>query len=50
MKESIVYIKGTWIHLLIRGEDIGEKLDRVVEDYIKKNNKEPEGYLIQGDI
>lgn len=50
MKESIVYIKGTWIHLLIRGEDIGEKLDKTVEEYIKKNNKEPEGYLIQEDI
>ena len=50
MKESVVYIKGTWIHLLIRGEDVGEKLDKVVKEYIQKHNKEPEGYLIQEDI
>lgn len=50
MKESIAYIKGTWIHLLIRGEDVWERLDKVYKDYKQKNNKEPEGYLIQQDI
>ena len=50
MKESIAYIKGTWIHLLIRGNDIEEILDKVYKEYKQKNNKEPEGYLIQEDI
>ena len=49
MKNSIVYIKGTWIHILIRGEDVWDKLDIVYKRYKDKNNKEPEGYLIQSD-
>jgi hypothetical protein len=50
LKESVVYVKGTWIYLLIGDNDIGEKLDKAVEDYIRRNNKQPEGYLIQADI
>lgn len=49
MKQSIVYIKGTWIHIVIRGEDVWDKLDSVYKGYRDKNNKEPEGYLIQSD-
>jgi len=49
MKNSIVYIKGTWIHILIRGEDVWDKLDIVYKRYKDKNNKEPEGYVIQSD-
>lgn len=49
MKGSIVYIKGTWIHIVIRGEDVWDKLDSVYKGYKDKNNKEPEGYLIQSD-
>ena len=49
MKNSIVYIKGTWIHIVIRGEDVWDKLDSVYKGYKDKNNKEPEGYIIQSD-
>ena len=49
MKQSIVYIKGSWIHIVIRGEDVWDKLDSVYKGYRDKNNKEPEGYLIQSD-
>ena len=49
MKDSIVYIKGTWIHILIRGEDVWDKLDIVYKGYKDKNNKEPEGYVIELD-
>ena len=49
MKNSIVYIKGTWIHILIRGEDVWDKLDIVYKGYKDKNNKEPEGYVIESD-
>ena len=49
MKNSIVYIKGTWIHIVIRGEDVWDKLDSVYKGYKDKNNREPEGYLIQSD-
>ena len=47
MKYSIVYVKGTWIHILIRGEDVWDKLDIVYKGYKDKNNKEPEGYVIE---
>ena len=47
--KSIVYIKGTWIHIVIRGEDVWDKLDSVYKAYKDKNKREPEGYLIQSD-
>lgn len=49
MRNSIVYIKGNWIHILIRGEDVWDKLDSVCKEYKTKHNKEPEGYLIESD-
>lgn len=49
MRNSIVYIKGNWIHILIRGEDVWDKLDSVCKEYKRKNNKEPEGYLIESE-
>ena len=49
MKDSVVYIKGTWIHLLIRGNDVWDRLNNVYKQYKQRYNKEPEGYLIQSE-
>lgn len=52
MKKSISFIKGTWMHLLLRGEidnEFWESFAELHKKYVEKNGKEPDGYFMEVD-